>query len=145
MFQGGASHYITTHAWPCILAHGIRATIFLDDGSTISLRAHQLAGFLGLVGISFVEYMEVAGKNPEQLEMMMYKLKITDKHGKLRNLWLLGLDKITFNPRLANIEKAYQLFPHVKAVSLTRPTREVSILIGQDNVALLPTGGSGQD
>ena len=37
----------------------------------------------------------------------------------------------------------YETFPHIPEQALDRPHREVGLLIGQDNVSLLPWGGDG--
>ena len=68
-------------------------------------RVCQLSGYLGLVGISSVEYVEVAGRDSERFKIRIHKLKIMDKYGKSYSLRLLGLDKITSNPGPSKIDK----------------------------------------
>ena len=61
-------------------------------------------------------------------------------------LRLIGVSKITENSSSkVNVNKAYKMFPHVPAGALERPTEAVSVLIGQDYAALLPTGGDGHE
>ena len=45
------------HMIRVVFKNGVVSTVFLDDGSTATLITHQLAGFLGLKGISMTQYM----------------------------------------------------------------------------------------
>ena len=125
--------------WP----HKVSTTLFLDDGSTCSIITHKLAGFLGLVGTPTTEFIEVAGRDFEELETMNYKLLLKDNNGDFHRLNLMGIDRITSNPGKMNVDKAYEIFPHVPKGALDRPSQEVGLLIGQDQVQLLATGGEG--
>ena len=126
-------------------SHGIVTTLFMDDGSTTSLITHRLAGFLGLVGVPTVQYMEVMGHDYEEINTLVYKLVLTDRDGKKHKLNLIGIDRIATNPRKLDVSVAYKLFPHIPAGALDRPGNDIGILIGQDQVHLLPTGGEGRD
>ena len=121
----------------------VSTIIFFDDGATCSIITHKLAGILGLKGKKVTQYIETAGRNFEPLETMEYNVTIKDNQGSKYKLSLLGLDRITTNPGKIDISDAYQLFPHISAKALDRPTGEVGMLIGQNHVALLPTGGEG--
>ena len=45
----------------------IRTALFFDDGASCSLITHKLAGFLGLKGRKVVQWMEVAGRDFENM------------------------------------------------------------------------------
>ena len=119
------------------LPNCIRTVLFFDDGSSCSLITHKLAGFLGLKGRNVTQYMEVAGRDFEKHETKLYQLELIDKFGNVYPLSLMGIDK------MIDISIAYEIFPHVPALALDRPHGEVGLLLGQDNVTLLPWGGDG--
>ena len=132
---------MVTYVWP----NKVATTLFFDDGSTVSMITHKLAGFLGLVGTVCTEYIEVAGMTYQPLETKKYKLILKDNQGNVHKLNLLGMERISSHPGNVNVDAAYQVFPHIPKGSLDRGTHEVGLLIGQDNVALLPTGGAGEN
>ena len=121
----------------------IRTVLFFDDGSSCSLITHKLAGFLGLKGRHVTQYMEVAGRDFEKHETQLYQMELVDKFGNVYPLSLMGIDKIASNPGRIDVGIAYEIFPHVPALALDRPHGEVGLLLGQDNVTLLPWGGDG--
>ena len=102
----------------------------MDEGSTCSLITHKLAEFLGLKGVSTVQWMEVAGKPFEPVETFKYKLLLKDRNGDYHKLNLLGMEKITSNSEKVDISAAYKVFPHITVGDLDRPTGEVGILLG---------------
>ena len=55
----------------------------------------------------------------------------------------MGLDRIASNPGYVNVDCAYKICSHVSPGSLERAVGEVGLLIGQDNAALLASGGDG--
>ena len=84
------------------------------------------------------QYMEVAGRDFEKHETKLYQLKLVDKFGNVFPLSLMGIDKIASNPGRVDVGIAYEIFPHIPAPALDRPQGEVGLLLGQDNVILLP-------
>ena len=123
----------------------IATTLFLDDGSTCSVITHKLAGFLGLKGYPAIQYVEVAGKEFEEIRTKVYLVIVIDREGQKHAMRMIGLDRITSHPGRVDVSVAYNLFPHIEKGALDRPTQEVGLLIGQDHVNLLPTGGEGSD
>ena len=124
--------------------HGhISTIIFFDDGATCSIITHNLAKDLGLKGRKVTQFVETAGRGFEPLDTMMYSVSIRDNQGVKHKLSLMGMDRITTNPGKVDISVAYEKFPHIRVGDLDRPTGEVGMLIGQNHVALLPTGGAG--
>ena len=73
----------------------------------------------------------------------MYSLTIIDRDGEKHKLTAMGLDRIASNPGYVNVDCAYKIFSHVSPGSLERAVGEVGLLIGQDNAALLASGGDG--
>ena len=141
----GSNEMVMLHMVQYTFPREISTIIFFDDGATCSIITHKLAGILGLKGRKVTQNIETAGRNFEPLETMEYNVTIKDNEGIEYKLALMGLDRITTNPGKIDISEAYQLFPHITARALDRPSGEVGMLIGQNHVALLPTGGEGVD
>lgn len=135
---------VLLHMIPMVFPNMLGTTLFFDDGSTCCLITHKFAGFLGLKGVPVTQYIEVAGRDYEVYETSVYKMDLKDNTGQTHKLELIGLEKITTNPGRVNIKEVYNLFPHIEKGALDRPHQEVGILIGQDQVQLLPTGGAGR-
>ena len=85
----------------------------------------------------------MAGQSYQPIQTKKYKLMIKDLAGNWYKLNLLGMDRISSTPGKVNVDIAYDLFPHVPKGILERGTHEVGLLIGQDYVSMLPTGGDG--
>ena len=136
--------HILSHPFP---EKNLSLDFLLDDGSDICLITHRGAGFLGLKGKKRMTYLMTAGQDEAEGKMMLhYQLPVTCNDGI--ELWIncVGVDCITENSsKMTNIAKAYELFPHVPKGALDRPVGEVSIMIGQDQAALLASGGTGKD
>ena len=141
----GYNEMVMLHMVQYTFPREISTIIFFDDGATCSIITHKLARILGLKGRKVTQNIETAGRNFEPLETMEYNVTIKDNEGIEYKLALMGLDRITTNPGKIDISEAYQLFPHITARALDRPSGEVGMLIGQNHVALLPTGGEGVD
>ena len=132
--------HLVAHKLP---GRNLEMVFLLDDGSDTSLITHLMAGFLGLKGTKRLTYLMVAGESqPEGKMMLHFKVPITCKDGTEVLINCLGVETITENTnRRVDISEAYKLFPHVPEGALDRPQEEVSILIGQDQAALLAGGG----
>ena len=124
---------------------GVSTVVFMDNGSNCSLITHSLANKLGLQGRFSREWVELAGKAPELMDVKYYKLKWTMPDGSKRSMRLLGLEKITSSAPPVDVSPAYALFPHIPKGSLDRPEGEVGILLGLDQVDLHAGGGMGID
>ena len=83
-------------------------------------------------------WLTLASKKPELMETTLYTLEISNNIGLMRKITFLGVDAITSTPEPINVSAAYEIFPWLPPCSVERPTREVSLLIGNDEV---PTGG----
>jgi hypothetical protein len=91
-----------------------------------------------------VQYIaEVARCDFERQETKLYGLELVDNSGNVCPVSLMGIDKIASNPGSSDVSIAYDTFPHVPEYVLDRPHGEVCLLIGQDNVTLLPWGEDG--
>ena len=136
---------VLLHMVKYVFPNHIPTVLFFDDGSTTSIITHKLAGFLGLKGKDVTQWIEVAGKEYERYDTKIYKTKIYDIYGVEHNINLYGLNRITSNPDVIDVEEVYRYFPHIVKGSLDRPDGEVGILIGQNYAGLLPSGGSGRN
>ena len=121
----------------------VKVTVFLDDGSTSSLITHTLAKQLQLPFRDVKEWIEVAGKEAEPHITKLYSMKWRNKDGTLRTISLLGMDRIASVQNPHSMDWAYDIFPHVPKGALTRPSKPVGILLGQDQADLLAHGGDG--
>ena len=52
----------------------IRSVMFFDNGSSCSIITHKLAGFLGIKGRKVMQWMEVASRDFERHETLLYEL-----------------------------------------------------------------------
>ena len=75
------------------------------------------------------------------METTLYTLEISNNIGLTKKITFLGVDTITSTPEPINVSAAYKIFPWLPPRSVERPTREVSLLIGNDKALFLPTGG----
>ena len=87
--------------------------VFMDQGANTSLITHELANKLGLHGRFSIEWVELAGEEAKLREVLFYTLKWKLPDGSTRKMSLMGMEHITTNHRAANVDVAYQLFPHV--------------------------------
>ena len=126
------------------VVHNVRTTVILDGGSTVSCITNEFADQLGLQGTWTRRWVETAGRPPELKDIKEYVLK-WKVAGGTRVISLLGLDRITSAPEEVDVSIAYDIFPHVPKNALARPTREVGLLIGQDQGDLQPGGGLERD
>ena len=123
---------------------GVATIILLDGGSTCSIITNRHARRLGLVARLFNTNIKVLGKPMENVDLRYYAFTMDTDFGP-KKLVLLGMDSLTEVPGEYSVDVAYTLFPHLKPGCLEKPNGEVDILIGQDNVDLLPKGGDGPD
>ena len=127
-------HYIGGHA----------TIILLDGGSTCSIITNRHAKKLGLTARLFNTNIKVLGKPAENVDLRYYAFTMDTDFGP-KKLVLLGMDSLTEVPGEYSVDVAYTLFPHLQPGCLEKPSGDVDILIGQDNVDLLPKGGDGPD
>ena len=123
---------------------GVATIILLDGGSTCSIITNRHARRLGLVARLFNTNIKVLGKPMENVDLRYYAFTMQTDFGP-KKLVLLGMDSLTEIPGEYSVDVAYELFPHLRPGCLEKPNGEVDILIGQDNVDLLPKGGDGPD
>ena len=79
----------------------IRSVMFFDDKSSCSIITHKLAGFLGIKGRKVVWWIEVAGRDFERHETLLYELEL----GNIYPFSLLGIEKIASNPGSIDVEE----------------------------------------
>ena len=120
---------------------GCRTTLFWDQGANCSLVTNKFAKRIGLKGYKKRMMITLASKAPEEVETMVYPMRLTSNSGQFADLKLIGVDRITSRPQQVSVQKAYDLFPHLPPGSVDRPTLEVGILVGQDGNIVHPVGG----
>ena len=122
----------------------ISTLILLDGGSTNSMITFRLANHLRLRAFRIKQWVTLATKKPEIMEMSYYGVVLELDDGP-RLCVFLGVERITSSPGRFSVDPAYDIFPHVEPGSLDKKSGQVEILIGQDNAVLLPGGGLGRD
>ena len=128
-----------------VVINGRTVVALLDNGSNATIITHKLAKKLGLVGFPVIQEVELCGKAPEMQEVTYYNIKLTMPEGDTISIRLIGVDKITSNPGSFDISVAYSIFPHHKRPSLDKPSGEVELLIGADQIRFQPSGGQGKN
>ena len=125
------------------------AVTLLDNGSNSTIITHNLAERLGFKGRYMMQEVELCGKDPEVLKIKYYSTEVTvfDEQKRMRvvTIRLIGVDRITTNPGSYDVSIAYQIFPHIKAPTLDKPSGEVELLIGSDQIMFMPGGGHGKN
>ena len=105
--------------------------MIFDDRSSCSIITLELVGFLGIKGREVVQWIEVAGRDFERHETLLYELELTNNWGNIYPISLLG---IASNPGSIDVGVTYEAFPHIPAHALDRRHGEVGLLIRQDNM-----------
>ena len=64
--------------------------------------------------------MEVAGRDFERHETLLYELELTDNRGNIYPVSLLAIEKIVSDPGDIDVNLAYGTFPHIQTDSSQR-------------------------
>ena len=125
----------------------LRLVFLLDDGSDICLITLKAAGYLGLRGQKKMTYLMTAGAVEAEGKIMIhYSFQLETNEGSIVTINCIGVESITENSNsYSDLGPAYAAFPHIPTGALARPHDEVGILLGQDQAALLASGGRGED
>ena len=79
-------------------------------------------------------------------DTQLYTFHVEDNYGVRTKIWAFGVDQIMPDPSEVNLMSVRHLFPHLPASAFdTPPTSKVQILIGNNFLALHPSGGQGKD
>ena len=124
-----------------VTIRGQRTTLFLDDGSNVSLITPEFAKKLGLEGKPIEVWMTLASKQPELVDSTMYVMKLTNNDGITKKVKFLEVPTISSVPEPVDVSVAYDMFKFVDKGDLERPTEPIGLLLGQDCSEFLPTGG----
>ena len=122
------------------------ALTLYDCGSTVSLVTHALADKLNLPFCNCCFELSVAGGDTiEYPQGRLYLLTLNDRND---NKWIIecfGLDHLTQPLPAYDATAVHNHFPHVPEEIFKSPRGDVRILLGKDQVHLMPHGGSGHD
>ena len=115
---------------------------FFDDGSDCSLILNSAAKRLGLKGEAVVmEITTVTGV--VKTDSHVYIVTILDREGNSHNVKAFGLDKLNGKIEKVDVDGVKTLFSQTTQQEwdkiAMRPTGEVELLIGSDNLGLHPT------
>ena len=116
---------------------GHDTTLFLDDGSNVSLISSDFAKQLGLEGKPIQVWMTLASKRPELVDSTAYTMKLTNNDNITKKVKFLEVPTISNVPGPVDVSVAYELFPFVDKGDLERPTLPIGILLGNDSAEFL--------
>ena len=122
----------------------VNVVTLLDGGSTHSLVTHEFAKQCGLRGTWRNQMVELAGQRPHLQRVAYYKLTVVHPE-RAWDMMLVGLDRISTSPGQFSVEAAYDLFPHIERGALEKPAGDIQMLIGADQIAMIPGGGEGEN
>ena len=126
------------------IAKDINVVILLDNGSNSCLITHSLAKRLGLKGLWVDQLVELAGQKPKLMRVAYYRVPLS-VNGESWDVVMVGMDRISRAPGNFDVSAAYPLFPHIEQGALDKPQGDIELLIGADQVRLLPGGGHGEN
>ena len=129
---------ILLHINKVFFPNGIGAAVLTDDGSSISAITYDLANKLGLKGTETWETLAFAAHAPKTEKVMTYQVRFPLIDGSFKMIKMIGFEYITEGMLPVDVDPAYSLFPKVPYGALERPEEQIDILIGQDQVDLLP-------
>ena len=129
---------VLLHVQRIMLTPSVSTIVLFDDGATISIITHELAGILGLPYEERWETIAFAGHDPVTQLVKIYDLKIRLNNGQLKMIKCLGYEHITEDSVRVNVDCVYEMFPDVPYGSIERPEGPIQLLIGQDQADILP-------
>ena len=123
------------------LPRNVSTTIFYDNGANICMITFWLADKLKLVGKKATLSLVTATNTRKLKPTKIYNYTLTDNYGARHKIQFYGVERITSRPRPADVSGLYELFPFAEPGSLERPDDDVGMLIGVNEMQLMPYGG----
>ena len=127
----------TILAFNNVECNGQPSVTFWDGGSNVSLITHTAAKQRNLPYVVVTLSITTVGNITKNIQSKEYTANLKDMEGKIWQVRLYGIEKITANTHQVNFQQAAKLFD-VDEESIFVPTGNVDILIGSDCCSLLP-------
>ena len=117
-----------------------------DNGSNRCLVTNEFARDQQLDSQMIRMRLNTPGCAEKIEDTQLYTFHVEDNYGVRTKIWAFGVDQIMPDPSEVNLMSVRHLFPHLPASAFdTPPTSKVQILIGNNFLALHPSGGQGKD
>ena len=118
----------------------VSSLVFWDHGSTMGMITFKHAKTLNLKGWDVSQWVQVASKPWELWKTKIYLVPLVDKFGNIHRVKCFGAESITSKLEKVYIDGVVHSFPELTAEQLARPHGAVQILIGLNQLELLPEG-----
>ena len=112
-------------------------TTFWDPGATISLVTNTFADAAGLDGADCCFELGGVGDSKESFSTKLYMVPLVDRNGRTHLIEAFGIPRITRDLTPVNLEEAAADFG-IESEKLERPVGKVDLLIGVDNIDIMP-------
>ena len=121
-----------------IRVHGSVAKVMWDNGSSAALVTHAFAKKTNLQGVMVSYWLVVVGHQRVLRNTMLYTLFLEDNSGKQHQVQAYGIDDISEDSVILDLEGVKSIFP---AQVYERPDGPIDILIGSMYRNIQPYGG----
>ena len=112
--------------------------LLYDSGSNVNLIRHAYAKELGLSGSTVSQSLQVTGREPEQLQTVLYNIPLRRASGEIKNITAYGIPDITANLTPVNLAPIIIFFSGIRLKDIQRPTGKVDLLLGVHEARLFP-------
>ena len=112
--------------------------VLWDSAVTLSLITFKKAKELNLQGEETELNILLTGRATESIQSSSYALTLTDNRGLSVRVTVYGFPKISNDIRSIKVGNLITLFPHVYESEVSRPEREIDVLIGLDYASFHP-------
>ena len=120
----------------CLLAK----TMF-DNGTTAALVSHRFADKLELKGVIVSYWLVVVGHEKVLRSTTLYTLYLEDNSGKKHEVQAYGIDDISEDTTILDLDGVKEVFPGAPVEVYNRPHGPIDLLIGSMYKNLQPWGG----
>ena len=118
----------------------------MDNGSNRCLVRNDFAKEQNLATQKIRMRLKTPGSAERIEDTQLYTFQVEDNNGVKTKVWAFGVDEIMPDPTRVDLRSVRHLFPHLPASAFdSPPTSQVKILIGNNFLALHPSGGQGKD
>ena len=121
-------------------AKNITSLVFWDHGSTMGMITFSHGKALNLKGWEVSQWVQVASKPWELWKTKIYLVPLVDKTGIIHRVKCFGVESITSKLEKVYIDGVIYSFPKLTAEQLARPHGTVEILIGLNQLDIMPKG-----
>ena len=126
---------------PCRVGHmNMSSLVFWDHGSTMGMVTFKHAKALKLKGWEVSQWVQVASKPWELWKTRIYLVPLVDRTGVIHRVKCFGVETITSKLEKVSIDGVVYTFPTLSAEQLARPYGTVEILLGLNQLDIMPSG-----